>query len=335
MSDQKALRGLITGHWVSQAIRVVAELGVADLLAQGARTSQDLAEATGSHPRSLFRVLRALAGVGVFEQFDEDRFALTPMGTCLRSDTADSLRAYAMVFAGERHWQAWAEMPHSVRTGETGYEHRFGSSFYDDLAHDAEFHDLFDQAMAGSIAGTCAPVVDAYDFSALGTLVDVGGGDGTLMASILQANPSLRGVLFERAPVVERARWHLAEAGLSERCEVVAGDFFRSVPIGADAYLLARCLRAFDDAASIKVLTCVRQAMSGNGRVLLVERVLPPGGDASDAKLGDLNMLVLTGGCERTQADYEELLNVAGCELARVVPTRSAMSVLEARLAGP
>ncbi|CAN5709775.1 methyltransferase [soil metagenome] len=328
---QASLRDLITGHWVSQAIRVAAELGIADLLEHGPRSGDDLAEATGSHPRSLFRLLRALSCIGVFEQLDDDRFALGPMGECLRSDAADSLQAYALVFAGERHCQAWAELHHSVRTGETGYRHRFGSAFYGDLAGDAEAHDLFDRAMAGSIARTCGPVIEAYDFSPLATLVDVGGGDGTLLTAILGAHPSLRGVLFEREPVVGRARSTIAGAGLSPRCEVVAGDFFESLPVGADAYLMARCLRAFNDAACIPVLTIARRAMTDDGRLLVVERVVPPGGKPSDAKLGDLNMLVLTGGCERTEADYEGLLEAAGCELVRVVPTRSPMSVLEAR----
>lgn len=332
MSDQAALRSLITGHWVAQAIRVAAELGVADLLAGGPRTSGDLAEATGSHPRSLFRLLRALAGAGVFEQLDDDRFALAPVGECLRADVPDSLRAYAMVFAGDRHWEAWAELGHSVRTGETGYQHRFGSSFYDDLERDADLNDLFDQAMAGSITRTCTPVVEAYDFSRFTTLVDVGGGDGTLLAAVLRANPSLRGVLFEREPVVERARKHLAGGGLSDRCDVVAGDFFRSVP-SSDGYLLARCVRAFDDDTAIQVLATTRRAMTEDGLVLLVERLLPAGGQPSDATLGDLNMLVLTGGCERTEAEYADLLRAAGLELSRVVPTRSPMTVLEARAA--
>lgn len=330
MSDQAALRSLITGHWIAQAIRVAAELGLADLLAGGARSGDDLAEATGTHPRSLFRLLRALAGIGVFEQHGDDRFALAPMGECLRSDAPDSLRAYAMVFAGDTHWQAWAELAHSVRTGETGYQHRFGSSFYDDLAADEEASDLFDRAMAGSIARTCPAVVDAYDFSCFATLVDVGGGDGTLLEAILRANRTLRGVLFEREAVAERARKRLAEAGLAERCDIVAGDFFQWLP-SADGYLLARCVRAFDDGQAIRVLATARRAMAGDGRLLLVERLVPPGGQASEAKLGDLNMLVLTGGCERTEADYAALLQAAGLQLSSVIPTRSPMTVLEAR----
>lgn len=330
MSPQATLRSLITGHWVAQAVRVAAELGVADLLVAGASSSDDLAEATGTDPRSLFRLLRALAGVGVFEQLEDDRFALAPMGECLRSDAPDSMRAYAAVFAGDAHWQAWADLGHSVRTGETGYRHRFGSSFYDDLAKDAGRTALFDQAMAGSIARTCAPVVESGDFSRFATLVDVGGGDGTLLGAVVRANPSTRGVLFEREPVAQRAREHIARAGLSERCTVVAGDFFQSLP-SADGYLLARCLRAFDDASSIQLLATARRAMAGDGRVLLVERIIPPGNQGSEAKLGDLNMLVLTGGCERTEAEYARLLGAAGLELAAVRSTRSPMSVLEAR----
>jgi hypothetical protein len=328
-----ALRSLITGHWVAQAVHVVAELGVADLLSGGARTSDEIAETTGSHPRSLSRLLRALTAAGVFRELDDGRFELAPMGECLRSEAADSLRAYAMVFAGDHHWQAWSELAHSVRTGETGYEHRFGSRFYDDLAADPDAYRLFDRAMAGSIARTCAPVVEAYDFSAVRTLVDVGGGDGSLAMAILNANLGMRGVLFEREPIAQLARSNIADAGFSERCEVVAGDFFRAIPVGADAYLLARCLRAFDDERSKMVLTTARQAMPRHARLLLVERILVPGNEASEAKLGDLNMLVLTGGCERTEADYARLLQAAGLELTAVVPTRSAMSILEARYA--
>lgn len=331
VSDQRALRSLITGHWIAQAIRVVAELGVADHLASGPQSSAELAEATGSHSRSLFRVLRALAGIGIFEHLGDDRFALAPMGECLRRDAPGSLRAYAMVFAGDRHWQAWNDLGHAVHTGETGYRHRFGSSFYEDLAGNAEAQALFDLAMAGSIASTCEPVIDAYDFSGAASLVDVGGGDGRLLEAIVRAHPSLHGILLEREDVAQRARRRLARAGMAERCEVVVGDFFRALPAGADIYLMARCLRAFDDAASIQVLATARRAMADHGRVLLVERLIPAGGGASDAKLGDLNMLVLTGGCERTEADYAQLLDMAGLELEAVIPTRSPISVLEAR----
>ena len=330
-NPQAELRSLVIGHWISQAVRVAAELGLADLLNGGPRSGEELAEACRVDPRSLFRLLRALASVGVFHQLDDDRFELAPMGACLRASAPDSLRAYALVFAGERHVQAWAELTHSVATGAIGYEHRFGTRFYDDLTRDARARELFDQAMAGSMSRIGELVAKAYDFSALATLVDVGGGDATLLSSILAAHPGLRAVLFERPPVVERARRHLIDTGLFDRCQVVPGDFFQAVPDGADAYLLARCLRAFDDDRCLSILAAVHRALSSSGKLLVVERVIPRGEGGRDAKLGDLNMLVLTGGCERSEADFATLLRTAGFELERVIPTHSAMSVVEAR----
>lgn len=329
-SPQTELRSLVIGHWISQAVRVAAELGVADLLDAGPCSGEELAKACGADPRSLFRLLRALAAVGVFRQLDDDRFDLAPMGAFLRTSAPDSLRAYALVFASERHVQAWTELAHSVATGTTGYEHRFGTRFYDDLARDPGARELFDHAMAGSMARTGRLVAQAYDFSAFATLVDVGGGDATLLSCILADHPRLRAVLFDRPPVAEQARRHLTATSLLGRCEVVAGDFFHAVPDGADAYLLARCLRAFDDDQCLDILTTVRRALPSSGTLLLVERVLPRGEGGRDAKLGDVNMLVLTGGRERSEAEFANLLRAAGFELERIVPTGSAMSVLEA-----
>lgn len=325
-----SLRDLITGHWVSQAVGVAATLGVADLLAQGPRTAAELAAATGTHGPSLFRLLRALASVGLFRQGDDGSFALAPDGERLRTGVPGSLRAYAMTFCGRRQWRAWGELAHSVATGERAYDHVFGTSFYDHLAGDAEEGQRFSEAMSGSITDVTAALPEAYDFSGLATVVDVGGGDGTLLVSIMRAFPGLRGVLFEREALVAEGRRRLGAAGLDGRWEVVAGDFFTALPAGADAYLLARVLRAFDDERSTAVLRACARAMPAHGRVLLVERVLPPGDEPSRAKLADLNMLVLTGGQERSQAEYAALLRAAGLVLTRVVTAGREMSVIEA-----
>lgn len=321
---------MITGYWVSQAVGVAAELGVADLLAEGPRTAEDLATATGTHGPSLFRLLRALAGAGLFTQTADGSFALAPEGERLRTGVPGSLRAYAMTFCGRRQWQAWGELAHSVATGERAYDHVFGTSFYHHLAADPGEGGRFTEAMAGSIAEVTAALPAAYDFSGLASVVDVGGADGTLLASVMHAWPGVRGVLFEREEVVEAGRRRLEAEGLDGRCEVVAGDFFTAVPAGADAYLLARVLRAFDDERCVSILRACSRAMPTHGRVLLVERVLPVGDEPSRAKLADLNMLVLTGGQERSEAEYAALLEAAGLALTRVIPAGRAMSVVEA-----
>lgn len=328
------LRDLITGYWVSQAVGVAAALGVADLLAHGPRTADELAAATGTHSPSLFRLLRALAGVGLFTQGEDGVFALAPGGERLRTGVPGSLRAYAMTFCGPRQWQAWGELAHSVATGERAYDHVFGTSFYDHLARDGEEGKRFTEAMSGSITDVAAALPEAYDFSGMATVVDVGGGDGAVLSSVMRAWPGVRGVLFEREALVEAGRRRLGGAGLEGRWEVVAGDFFTALPEGADAYLLVRVLRAFDDERAAAVLRACARALPAHGRVLVVERVLPPGDEPSRAKLADLNMLVLTGGQERSEAEYAALLRRAGLVLTRVVPAGEEMSVVEASAAG-
>ena len=324
-----SLRDLITGYWVSQAVGVAAELGLADLLSAGPRTADDLAAATSTHGPSLFRLLRALASVGLFTQGEDGAFGLAPEGELLRTGVPGSLRGYAMTFCGRRQWQAWGELAHSVATGERAYDHLFGTSFYDHLARDTEEGERFNEAMSGSIIEVTQALPRAYDFSGITTMVDVGGGDGTLLASVLQAWPQVRGTLFELEARVDEGRRRLGAAGVDGRWEVVAGDFFTAVPDGADAYLLARVARGFDDERTIAVLRACSRAMPPHGRVLLVERVLPPGAEPSRAKLADLNMLVLTGGGERSEAQYAALLRAAGLVLSRVVPAGREMSVVE------
>lgn len=326
------LRQLITAYWVSRAVHVAATLGIADLLAEGPKTSEELAEATDSDARALFRLLRALSVTGVVEQLGDDRFRLGDIGQYLRTDIPASLSAYALLFGDERQWRAWSQLGHSVRTGETAYEQVFGLGYYDYLAQDEGAAEVFDRAMAGSILHRCEAVVKAYDFSRFETVVDVGGGDGTLMAAILETCPRARGVVFERATAVERAKRQIAGSGLADRCQVECGDFFRFVPPGGDAYVLSRVLHAFDDQACIEILKSCRAAMGKDAVLLIIERVVPPGGAPCFAKLGDLNMLVLTGGRERTAEEYAALLRAAGLELAELRPTASDASVIEGRL---
>lgn len=330
-SPAATVRSLIAASWLSRAVAVAVELGIPDLLAVGPRTAGTLAAAVGADERSLARLLSALTGSGVVQRLPDGRFALGPLGGVLREDVPGSMAGYARAFGGDRAWSTWGALAHSVRTGQNAHEHLFRATWYEHLASDPAAAKDFDRAMAGSIAGVAAAVVAAYDFSGLACLLDVGGGDGTLLAAVLSANPSLRGVLFETPAVAEGGRARLGS--FAERCEVVAGDFLEQVPAGADAYLLCRVLRSLDDAGAGAVLRNCAAAMEPGARLLAVERLGAADGSAP-THLGDLNMLVLTGGRDRTLEEHTGLLAAAGLRVERVVPTKSEMSVIEARRGG-
>jgi SAM-dependent methyltransferase len=324
-----ALRQMLTGAWTAQCLYVAAKLELADRVKDGPRGSAELAAATGVNADALHRVLRALASVGVFAEDDRGRFGLTPLAACLRKDVPGSQWAMA-VMMGEEHFRAWAEVLASVRTGEPAFDRVYGRPIFDYLADHSEAARTFDAAMTGVHGAETAAMLDAYDFAGLGTLVDVGGGNGTLLVGTLQRNPGLRGVLFDRPHVVERARDNLRAAGLDGRCTVVGGDFFESVPGGGDAYLMRHIIHDWDDERSRVILRNCRRVVRPGGRLLLVETVIPPGNGASFAKFLDVNMLVIPGGRERTEAQYRDLLGAAGFRLTRVVPTRMEVDVIEA-----
>jgi hypothetical protein len=320
---------LIAGFWVSRALYIAAKLGIADLLKGGPKNSEELAQATGMHLPSLYRVLRALASVGVFAEDGHGRFTLTPLAATLRTDVPGSLRAFAIAELGEDHYPAWGEVLHSIKTGEIAFDHLFGMDVWQYRAQHPEEGRIFDEAMASFSSVVNAAIVDSYDFSSLGTIVDVGGGDGSLIASILQANPGMKGVLFDLPHVVAGARRRIEAEGLAERCEVVAGDAFTSVPSGGDAYLLKWIIHDWDDERSVAILKNCHRAMAAHGKLLLVEAVIPHGNTPSFHKFMDLNMLVMTGGRERSEAEYRVLLEAAGFRLTRVILTQSEMSVIE------
>ena len=324
---------LMTGYRAMQALYVAARLGIADLLKDGARGSEELARATGADARALHRLLRALASHGVFGEDADGRFAPSELGALLRSDVPGSLRAAAIFFGDERNWHAWGKLERSVMSGEPVRGPRGTQAFLEESARDPEGAALFNAAMTSLTSAFDAAVTAAYDFSRLGTLVDVGGGQGAVISSILAANPALRGILFDIPPVIESARGRIGEAGLAGRCELVAGDFFASVPAGGDAYVLKWVIHDWDDEHSVAILGSCRRAMARDGRLLLVERVVPERDDQSaDTQgivLGDLNMLLWTGGRERTAAEYRALLASGGFTLARIVPTATQLSIIE------
>ena len=270
-----AMLQMIAGFWVSRALYIAAKLGIADFVQDQARTATELAVATSTHAPSLYRVLRALASVGVFAEDDRGRFTLTPLAATLRSDGPGSLRAWATVQLGEDHYQAWGELMHSVRTGEIAFDHVFGMGVWQHRAQHPEKAKRFDEAMANLISVYNAAVLVSYPFSTIEQVVDVGGGDGSLLVILLQANPKMKGILFDLPHVAERAKQRIADAGLTGRCEVMAGDALTSVPGGGDAYILSRVIHDWDDNHAVTILKNCHRAMTEQGKLLLIERVLP------------------------------------------------------------
>jgi hypothetical protein len=271
--------------------------------------------------------------VGVFAEDDQGRFALTPLATTLQTDVPGSLRAYAILVLGEEHYRAWGDLMHCVRTGEIAFDHVFGMGAWEYRAQHPEYGKIFNGAMASLTGAYNAAVLAGYPFSTIDKVVDVGGGDGSLIVALLQGNPRMKGVLFDLPHVTEKATRRIAEAGLAGRCEVVAGDAFASVPGGGDAYILSRVIHDWDDDRAVAILKNCYSAMTQKSRLLLVERALPARVEHSIAVqpsvMSDLNMMVITGGLERTASEYRALLEAAGFELTKVIPTQSVMSVID------
>ncbi|VTU39679.1 Multifunctional cyclase-dehydratase-3-O-methyl transferase TcmN [Variovorax sp. PBL-H6] len=328
-SPALALRRMIEGYQVSQALHVAATLGIADLLAEGERSADELAASTGTHAPTLYRLLRALASVEVLHEGDAQRFTLAPMGQTLRSDAEGSMAGWAAFIGSSAYWQAWSGLLYGVRTGENAFVHAHGQGVWDYRAAHPENGALFDRAMTALSKRASAAMLAACDFSGLRSIVDVGGGNGALLAAVLLAHPELQGTLMDLPEVVARAQAQLVVAGMGDRCRVVGGSFFEQVPAGADAYLLRSVIHDWDDGDAVRILATVAKAMATHSRVLVVERVIAPPNEGRDAKFSDLNMLVAPGGRERTLAEFEAVLEPAGLKLGRVVDA-GGFSVLEA-----
>lgn len=325
---QIALLQMVTGYWVSQSIYVAARLGIADLLQTGAKTSDELAREVGAHGPTLYRVLRALAGLGIFAEDENRRFSLTPLAEPLRTGP-NSLRAMAIHMIEEASWDAWGKLLESVRTGEAGFKLAHGMEVFPYYAAHPESMEPFNEAMTNFSEAVIEALVPAYDFSSIKKLVDVGGGHGSLLAAILKANPNLRGVLFDLPRAVEGASKRMEMENVADRAELVAGDFFESVPPGGDAYLMKLIIHDWDDERAVKILSNCHAAMADGGKLLLIESVVPSGNEPSFSKGMDLQMLIMTGGRERTESEYRELFAAGGFTLTRVIPTESPMSIIE------
>jgi hypothetical protein len=320
---------LVNGYQVSQAIHVAATLGIADLLADGARTSEDLAREAGADADSLYRLLRALASVGVLHEDEGRIFSLTPVGDQLRADVPGSLHGWAVFVGQPTFWQAWSNLLYSVQTGENAFRHVHGQDVWSYRAERPDESALFDAAMKSRTGATNAALVEAFDFSRFRTLVDVGGGNGALLASVLASQPALEGVLFDQPHVASGAGPVLEAAGVADRCRVESGSFFEAVPAGGDAYLLKWIIHDWEDEDSIAILRVVRAAMSEGATLLVVERDLGVPNDDPPTKFSDLNMLVAPGGRERTQDEYSALFESAGFRLVGVTKTSGELVVFE------
>jgi O-methyltransferase domain/Dimerisation domain len=323
-----ALFEMATAYWLSQAIYVAAKLGIADFLRDGPQSCVALATSTGSDAPSLFRLMRALSSVGIFAHLGRGRFALSRMAEPLQTDVHGSLRAMVITI-GEIHYQACGSLLHSVQTGSPAFNSVFGASLFDYLQQNVDAADTFNQGMANVSSMLAYAVLMAYDFAGISSIVDVGGGQGKLLEKILQFTPDITGTVFDTASTIERAKQGLGNDACSRRCSYVIGDFFSSVPQGADAYLLCGVIHDWDDPRAIRILrTCRRSARKG--RVLIVDMVVPDTDAMHFSKLLDLNMLAMTGGRERTKAEFHALLDAAGYELTRIIPTIAPQSVIEA-----
>jgi hypothetical protein len=323
---------MIFGKWVAMALSVAAKLRVADSLAAGPKSVPDLAAETGTHPMSLYRVLRALASVGVFAEDADGRFRQTPLSQVLRSDVPGSMRAVADYCGADWSWRPWGRLLDAVRTGRTAFDEVFGEPAFAYLAKHPDESAVFNEGMTEFSAQESPAAAEAYDFSPFGTVVDVGGGHGHLLCTILAKYPGPTGIVFDAPHVAEGATPRITAAGLERRCRAEGGDFFAAVPAG-DAYVLKHIIHDWPNDKAAAILRNCRAAARPGAKLILVEMVIPPGNGPSPGKLLDLEMLVVASGKERTEAEYAELLAAAGWRLKRVVPTTAPTSVIEGEAA--
>lgn len=329
-----ALRLMITGFMVTQSIYVAAKLGIADLLKDGPKSCDELANAVRAHPDALCRMLRALASMGIFAENQNGHFELTPLAMPLQTGVPGSLRAWAVMMGEEWVWRPWGELLYSVRTGEIAFDRVFAMGLFDYLSRNPEAGETFNEGMTASPMQPASAVVAAYDFSRINTIVDVGGGHGAQIAAILKANPHTSGILFDLPHVIEGARSLLEVEGVAARCELVGGDFFQSVPISGGAYILKAVIHDWDDDRSIAILKNCYRAMTNSGKLLLVERVMPARIEQSAVfhllARFDLHMMVFNaGGRDRTETEFRALLDAAGFKLTNIFPTQSMSSIIE------
>ena len=328
-SSNKIELSLTTGeaifaYWISRMLYVVAKLGIADLLKDGSQHCDALASATNTHSDSLYRVLRALAGFGIFAETQPRCFELTPQADSLQSDVPDSVRNNAILRGEEYYYRPWENLMYSVQTGESAFEHLYGVDLFEYYEQNAVAGEMFHKTTKSRSLEAFNPYLEAYDFSSIGKLVDIGGGTGSLLTAILEANPTMTGVLFDLPKSIDRVKNSGEPASVHNRCQLIGGSFFEGVPEGGDAYFLREVLHLWDDERAINILKRCHQAMKEQGRLLVLENIMPFGNEYSSAKIEDVHMLVVcSGGRERTETEFKDLFESAGFKLTKIIPVKN------------
>jgi O-methyltransferase len=330
VSPLAAAHDLVTGRFAADIVGVAAELGLADQIQSGPKTAEEIAAAMGLYAPSLYRLLRALANFGVFIEQEDGRFGQTPISDTLRSDVPYSMRGMARMNFRPWTMRAWTELEHTVRTGTPAFEHAHGMQMFEYLTQHPEEMQIFVDAMRSFTVETGAAVSEAYDFSSIGTLADIGGSQGLVLSIILTKYPSLRGILFDLPIVIEGAPKFLKSRGVEHRVELRAGSFFESVPSGADAYLLKHILHDWSDADCVRILKTIQGAAKPGAKLLVVEAIVEDSSEPQFAKTLDIWMLAHLRGKERTRAEWQNLLSAGGFRLSRTIRTTSFASVIEA-----
>lgn len=329
-AETEQLTRMLLSAALSRALCTVAELGIADQIEAGSPQSVALlASTTKTHERSLYRILRYLASHGIFQETSDHQFDHTPLSECLRSDAEGSFRAAAQMI--HQMFAGWDGLHHAALTGEPGFNKVFGQPLFEYIGTHPELAPIFDAGMTAVHGYETAAMLDAYDFSGIRVLADIGGGNGSVISATLKRYPAMKGILFDLGHVIGRARENVQNSGLSDRCIIIEGSFFESIPSGADAYLFRHIIHDWTDEQSIQILSNCRKVIPADGRLLIIESVVPAGNEASLSKDFDMTMLTFPGGIERTAEEYGILLEQSGFQLRSITPTASAVSVVEGK----
>ncbi len=326
-SPRQKLFGMISGYKSTQALYVAAKLGIADHLTRGPMRSDELAKEVGANPKALLRLMGHLAALGIFTQDESRKFRLTPIGELLRNDDPESMR-YNAIFAGEENYKATGDLLHNVRTGETAFNHLYGKGHFEWMADHPDASSTFNKAMAQSLRRLENPL-ESYDYSGKHLIVDVGGGRGDLITSIIRANPGLKGILFDLPQGTEEAQSQLKTKGVADRCQIVRGSFFNSVPEGGDVYVLSRILHDWPDDKAATILANCRKAIKEDGTLLIRDNVITDR-DEMGSQL-DLTMMIMTGGEERTESEWRNLLHSTGFALTKIFRKEGQLDLIEAK----
>ena len=315
---------------MQQCITIAAKLKIADLVAEHPQTIAELAAKTNTNADALYRMLRLLSSAGVFIKNHDDKFELTPIASLLRSDIPNSLYSFAIMMGEDWMWRNWGQLMYSIETGKIAHEKVYGMSSFEFFTSNEKAGTIFNNAMTNLSKASVAPIVEAYDFSGAGTVADIAGGHGMVLAGVLKETPQVQGILFDLPGVIKGAGELLEKEGVSARVELVSGDFFQSVPKSADIYMMKHIIHDWDDTSSIKILKNIRSAMNDDGKVLIIEMVVPESNEPSPSKIMDILMMIMEGGKERTEEEYRTLLASADLKLIRIIPTKSPYSLVEA-----